>query len=65
MSEGNMPEPDRYSVEHIEPAENFDAELQEHLNEGSKSSWQLVGAIQDPNGEGVLLVWDTEGMISG
>lgn len=65
MSEGNMPEPDRYSVEHLETVENFDVTLQEQLNEGSKNSWQLVGVVQNPNGEGVLLVWDTEGMISG
>jgi hypothetical protein len=65
MSQGNMPDPDRYSVERVEKSENFDVTLQEQLNTGSKNSWQLVGVVQDPNGESVLLVWDTEGMISG
>lgn len=65
MSQGNMPDPDRYSVDHLEVADNFDVSLQEHLNEGSRNSWQLVGLVQEPNGNGVLLVWDTEGMISG
>ncbi len=65
MSQGNMPEPDRYSVEHVEVADSLDVSLQEHLNGGSKNSWQLVGVVQDPKGNGVLLVWDTEGMISG
>ena len=65
MSQGNMPDPDRYSVEHVEKTDNFGVTLQEQLNEGSKNSWQLVGVVQDPKGESVLLVWDTEGMISG
>lgn len=65
MSEGNMPEPDRYSVERVEVADSLDVALQEHLNGGSTHSWQLVGVLQDPASDGVLLVWDTEKMISG
>ena len=62
---GNIPEADRYSVEHIGAAERFDAVLQEKLNTGSKQSWKLVSVVQDPTNEGVLLVWDLEGFISG
>lgn len=62
---GNIPEADRYSVEHVETSTNFDVALQEKLNEGSRRSRRLIGVVQDPAGEGVLLVWDLEGFISG
>lgn len=62
---GNIPEADRYSVEHVDTAANFDAALQEKLNEGSRQSWRLISVVQNPTAEGVLLVWDLEGFISG
>ena len=65
MSEGSMPDADRYSVEHVEAAAEFDVALQEKLNAGSRNSWRLISVVQNPAGEGVLLVWDLEGMISG
>ena len=71
MSEqkSNLPEPDRYSVEHArldeEEGGGIEAALQRKLNEGSAQSWRLMSVVHDPTGEGVLIVWDLQGMISG
>jgi hypothetical protein len=64
----NVPEPDRYSVEYVDLAGfsgDFVARLQEVLNEGTRHSWKLTSVVQDPSGEGVIVVWDLEGFISG
>jgi hypothetical protein len=39
--------------------------LQEAVNKGARQSWKLVGVAQDPTSQGVLVVWDTSGFISG
>lgn len=72
MTEQNndqVPEPDRYSVEYIELSEveagGASDTLQNALNEGSKKSQKLIGVATDPADKGVLLFWDTEGMVSG
>jgi hypothetical protein len=63
------PEPDRYYAQHISTAsgaESFSlAALQEAINEGSRQSWRLVGVVNEPTGQGVVLIWDQEGFISG
>ena len=62
-------EAERYQVEHVRLAEGSDAPavttLQEAVNRGARQSWKLVGVAQDPTSQGVLVVWDTSGFISG
>jgi len=41
------------------------AALQEAINEGARKSWRLVGVVNEPTGQGVILVWDLEGFFSG
>ncbi len=71
MSEqsGDRPEPDRYAVEYARIGagtdESVETALQEKLNEGSRQSWKLVSVVHDPSEEGVILVWDLQGFISG
>ncbi len=68
-SEPEPPAPDRYYAERVAPASGAEglslAALQEAINEGSRKSWRLVGVVDDPAGQGVILVWDQEGFISG
>ncbi len=66
-SEPEPPEPERYYAERILPtAEGLSlAELQEAMNEGARKSWRLVGVMNEPTGQGVILVWDQQGFISG
>ncbi|MDQ4001000.1 MAG: hypothetical protein M3283_08400 [Actinomycetota bacterium] len=68
-SEPEPPAPDRYYAERVAPASGGGglalAEIQEAMNEGSRKSWRLVGVVDDPAGQGVILVWDQEGFISG
>jgi hypothetical protein len=69
QSEPESPAPDRYYAERVAPASGGEglslAEIQESINEGSRKSWRLVGVVDDPAGQGVILVWDQEGFISG
>lgn len=59
----------RYQVEHVRLAAGSDASsvatLQGAVNRGARQSWRLVGVAQDPTSQGVLVVWDTSGFISG
>ncbi len=68
-SEPEPPEPERYYAEHVSAAsgsESFSvAALQEAMNEGARQSWRLVGVVNEPTGQGVVLVWDQQGFISG
>jgi len=41
------------------------ATLQGAVNKGARQSWRIVGVAQDPTSQGVLVVWDTSGFISG
>lgn len=63
------PEPERYYAELISPATGESAvsvpTLQETMNHGARSSWRLVGLMNEPGGEGIILIWDQAGFISG
>ena len=60
---------ERYQVELVQLAAGTDASslatLQGAVNKGARQSWRLVGVAQDPTSQGVLVVWDTSGFISG
>ncbi len=60
---------ERYLVELVQLTEGADGSslmtLQEAVNKGARQSWKLVGVAQDPTSQGVLVVWDTAGFISG
>ena len=62
-------EAERYLVELVPLAVETGASslttLQGALNKGARQSWRIVGAAQDPTSQGVLVVWDTSGFISG
>jgi hypothetical protein len=62
-------EAERYQVELVplaaETGASSLATLQGVLNKGARQSWRIVGVAQDPTSQGVLLVWDTSGFISG
>ncbi len=62
-------EAERYKVELVQLAGGTDvsslATLQEAVNKGARQSWRIVGVAQDPTSQGVLVVWDTSGFISG
>ena len=62
-------EAERYLVELVPLAVETDASslttLQGALNKGARQSWRIVGVAQDPTSQGVLVVWDTSGFISG
>jgi hypothetical protein len=65
-----QPAPERYYAEHVLPTttgtESFSlAALQEAMNEGARKSWRLVGVVNEPTGQGIVLVWDQSGFISG
>jgi hypothetical protein len=63
------PDPERYYAELVAPAEGEGMvsvpALQEAMNNGARSSWRLVGLMNEPGGSGVILVWDQAGFISG
>jgi hypothetical protein len=63
------PEAERYYAQHASlgagEAGSSEAALQAAINEGARQSWKLISVMQDPAGEGVLLVWDTSGFFSG
>lgn len=65
----NTPEPDRYSVDFVKidagEHESFEVALQKELNEGSRQSWKLVSVVHNPAEDGVCLIWDLQGFISG
>lgn len=69
--EAGQPEPERYYAEHLTPSaggENLSiADIQEAINAGSRQSWHLVGVVNEPSGQGMILVWDQAvgGFISG
>ena len=74
MTEGqrdapDRPEAERYYAQHasLKAGESgtSEADLQEAINEGARQSWKLISVMQDPTGDGVLLVWDTSGFFSG
>ena len=74
MSEGHRGAPDhpqaeRYYAQHASldagEAGSVEAALQLAINEGARHSWKLVGVMQDPTRDGVILVWDTSGFFSG
>ena len=60
---------ERYQVELVQLTAGTDASslatLQGAVNKGARQSWRLVGVAQDPTSQGVLVVWDTSGFISG
>ncbi len=60
---------ERYEVELVQLTAGTDssslATLQEAVNRGTRQSWRIVGVAQDPTSQGVLVVWDTSGFISG
>ena len=60
---------ERYQVELVplaaETGASSLATLQGAVNEGARQSWRIVGVAQDPTSQGVLVVWDTSGLISG
>ncbi len=62
-------EAERYQIELVQLATGTDvssvATLQGAVNKGARQSWKLVGMAQDPTSQGVLVVWDTSGPISG
>jgi len=66
-SEPEPPEPERYYAERISPtAEGLSLAVpQEAMNEGARMSWRLVGVVNEPTGQGIILVWDQHGFISG
>ena len=68
-SEPEPPAPERYYAERVSPSSGTEslslAELQETMNEGARQSWRLVGVLNEPAGQGVILVWDQQGFISG
>ena len=69
-SEPEPPAPERYYAERISPTppeiEGLSiAALQEAINEGARKSWRLIGVVNEPTGQGVILVWDLEGFFSG
>jgi hypothetical protein len=68
-SEPEPPAPERYYAERVTPASATEglsvATLQEAVNEGARQSWRLVGVVDDPMGQGVILMWDQHGFISG
>ena len=65
----NSVEAERYQVELVQLAAGTNgssvATLQEAVNKGARQSWRIVGVAQDPSSQGVLVVWDTSGFISG
>ena len=59
----------RYQVELVPLATGSDTPsivtLQESVNKGARQSWKIVGVAQDPMSQGVIIVWDKSGFISG
>jgi hypothetical protein len=62
-------EAERYQIELVPLARGIEASsivaLQQAVNKGARQSWRLVGVAQDPVSQGVLIVWDKSGFISG
>ncbi len=62
-------EAERYQVELVPLATGSDppsiVTLQESVNKGARQSWKIVGVAQDPMSQGVIVVWDKSGFISG
>ena len=64
---------ERYQVELVQLAAGMTAKtetsslatLQGAPNKGARQSWRLVGVAEDPTSPGILVVWDTAGVISG
>lgn len=62
-------ESERYFPEVLSPisgTEGLTAEgLQEAMNAGTRKSWKLISVVNEPTGQGLILVWDQQGFISG
>ena len=62
-------EAERYQIELVPLATGTETSsvvaLQQAVNKGARQSWRIVGVAQDPVSQGVLVVWDTAGFISG
>ncbi len=60
---------ERYQIELVQLAPGTEVSslstLQEAVNKGARQSWRLLGVAQDPKSQGILVVWDTSGFISG
>lgn len=67
--ENHVPEPERYYAERVRPDPDTESlsigTIQEAMNAGARQSWKLIGAVNEPAGRGVILVWDQQGFISG
>jgi hypothetical protein len=64
----DRPAAERYYAEHVSLAaaeESAEIALQAAVNEKANRSWTLVSMTKEPNGNGLLLVWDTSGFFSG
>ncbi len=35
------------------------------MNAGTRKSWKLVSVVNEPTSQGLILVWDQQGFISG
>jgi hypothetical protein len=60
------PTPERYYAQLVSGGDGVTVtRLQEAMNEGARQSWRLVGVVNEPGGQGIILVWDQQGFISG
>ena len=62
------PAAERYFVQYLSvgvDGGSKGAVLQEAINERAKVSWKLISIAEEPNGDGLFLVWDTSGFYSG
>ena len=62
-------EADGYQIELVPLATRSETSsivaLQQAVKKGARKSWRLVGVAQDPVSQGVLIVWDKSGLVSG
>jgi hypothetical protein len=62
-------EAEGYQIELVPLATGTEASsivaLQQAVKKGARKSWRLVGVAQDPVSQGVLIVWDKSGLVSG
>ena len=62
--ENASPHPQRYGEERVRLPEDPDAKLaflRKVIAEGERRGWKLISAIREPDGEGLLVTWDTSG----
>ena len=63
----NQPEPERYYSESIRLPTDEDSAgeiLREVFYERTSLGWKLVSATKEPNGDALLVEWDTLGSLS-